>query len=255
MEKGVCKQHRYSSPWPKATSPIPVERHHDSPWVIYVLKRATELRGSFGPQYRKKKYRAITPRKEADQSPGTIARSESAPFSLGRPLCQPTIGLILDPNHGGGAHFSHRKNTIFSHDVLERNTGTIRAIVFRETSAVLKKEVPMKKLMFISFALAICLLALAQDTTKAAQAKQETAKSEKAPTKAVMGKVSADAKTFVDKDNKSWTVTNPEALKGHEGHEVTLKAHVDAAKNEIHVVSVKMGKEEMKEATKKEEKK
>ena len=80
------------------------------------------------------------------------------------------------------------------------------------------------------------LLALAQDTRKAAQAKQETATAEKASTKAVSvtGKVSADAKTFVDKDNKSWTVANPEALKGHEGHEVTLKAHVDAAKNEIH---------------------
>ncbi len=136
--------------------------------------------------------------------------------------------------------------------------GTIRAIAFRETSRV-RQEVQMKKLMFSSFALAlaISLVALAQNATKAAQTKQETAKTEKAPVKAVAvtGKVSADAKTFVDKDNKSWTVTNPEALKGHEGHEVTLKAHVDAAKNEIHVVSVKMGKDEMKETTKKEEKK
>ena len=116
----------------------------------------------------------------------------------------------------------------------------------------------MKKLLFVSFALAlaISLVALAQETGKATQAKQETAKTEKAATKAttVVGKVSADGKSFVDKDNKSWTVTNPEALKGHEGHEVTLKAHVDATKNEIHVISVKMGKEEMKE-TKKEEKK
>ena len=37
-------------------------------------------------------------------------------------------------------------------------------------------------------------------------------------------------------------MSNPEVLNGHEGHEVTLKAHEDAAKNEIHVVSVKMGK-------------
>jgi hypothetical protein len=35
----------------------------------------------------------------------------------------------------------------------------------------------------------------------------------------------------------------------------TLKAQVDAAKNEIHVVSVKMGKDEMKETKKKDEKK
>jgi len=117
----------------------------------------------------------------------------------------------------------------------------------------------MKKLLFLSFAfaLAISLFSLTQDTTKAAQTKPETAKAEKAPAKAVTvaGKVSADAKTFVDKDNKSWTVTNPEALKSHEGHEVTLKAHVDSAKNEIQVVSVKMAKAEMKETTKNEEKK
>ena len=48
-------------------------------------------------------------------------------------------------------------------------------------------------------------------------------------------------------------MSNPEVLKGHEGHEVTLKAHEDAAKNEIHVVSVKMGKGEMKESKTKDE--
>jgi len=65
------------------------------------------------------------------------------------------------------------------------------------------------------------------------------------------GKISADGRTFVsDKDNKTWTVSNPEAVKGHEGHEVTPKAHVDEARNEIHVTSVKMGKGEMKETKK-----
>jgi len=67
------------------------------------------------------------------------------------------------------------------------------------------------------------------------------------------GKISADGKMFVDKDSKSWTVTHPEALKGHEGHEITLKVHVDAAKNEIHVASVKLGKDEMKETKNKNE--
>jgi membrane protein implicated in regulation of membrane protease activity len=115
----------------------------------------------------------------------------------------------------------------------------------------------MKKLMLISFALALVmsLLAFAQETTKSGAMKQETTKAEKMSAKAVAvsGTVSADGKTFVDKDNKSWTVTNPETLKGHEGHEVTLTAHVDAAKNEVHVVSVKMGKAQMKDATKKDE--
>ena len=115
----------------------------------------------------------------------------------------------------------------------------------------------MKKLMLISFAVALVMsrLALAQEATKPGEMKQETPKAEKASPKAVSlsGKVSADGITFVDKDNKSWTVSNPEALKGHEGHEVTVKVHADAAKNEIHVVSVKMGKEGMKETTKKDE--
>jgi hypothetical protein len=113
----------------------------------------------------------------------------------------------------------------------------------------------MKKLILISFALALVtsLLALAQETAKPAEMKQDTMKAEKASAKAVSlsGKIGADGKTFVDKDNKSWTVSNPEALKGHEGHEVTLKGHVDAAKNEIRVVSVKMAKETKMEEMKK----
>jgi hypothetical protein len=112
----------------------------------------------------------------------------------------------------------------------------------------------MKRLILISFAVALVtsLLALAQETAKPGEMKQDTTKAEKASTKAtsLSGKISDDGKTFVDKDNKSWTVTNPEALKGHEGHEVMVKAHVDSAKNEIHIVSVKMGKEEMKETKK-----
>ena len=56
-----------------------------------------------------------------------------------------------------------------------------------------------------------------------------------------------------DKDNKSFTVGNPEVLKGHEGHHVTVKGHLDAGKNEIKVTSVKMVKGEMKDNMKKDE--
>src|SRR3989441_12200692 len=127
----------------------------------------------------------------------------------------------------------------------KRRTKSARVILLR------KGVYCMKKLLLVSFALAlvVSLLALAQETTKSGAMKQETTKAEKMSAKAVAvsGTVSADGKTFVDKDNKSWTVTNPEALKGHEGHEVTLTGHVDAAKNEVHVVSVKMGKAKMKD--------
>ena len=112
----------------------------------------------------------------------------------------------------------------------------------------------MKKLILISVALALVtsLLALAQEAATPGEMKQGPTQAEKASAKAVSlsGKISADGKTFVDKNNKSWTVSNPETLKGHEGHEVTLKAHVDAATNAIQVVSVTMGKTEMKETNK-----
>jgi hypothetical protein len=58
----------------------------------------------------------------------------------------------------------------------------------------------------------------------------------------VTGRVS-DGKTFVaGTDSKSWTISNPHAVKGHEGHHVTLTAHVYADKNEVHVMSLKMAK-------------
>jgi hypothetical protein len=105
----------------------------------------------------------------------------------------------------------------------------------------------MKKLILISSALALVasLLAFAQEAAKPGEMKPATTQAEKALAKAVSlsGKISADGKTFVDKDNKNWTVINPEAVKGHEGHEVTLQAQVDAAKNELHIVSVKTTKE------------
>ena len=62
----------------------------------------------------------------------------------------------------------------------------------------------------------------------------------------VTGKISDDGKMFVsDKDSKSWTISNPDAVKGHEGHHVTLQAQVDADKSEVHVESLKMAKDSM----------
>jgi hypothetical protein len=58
------------------------------------------------------------------------------------------------------------------------------------------------------------------------------------------GKISDDGKSFTsDKDGKSWTIENPDAVKGHEGHDVRVRAHVDTANNSIHVMSLKMAGE------------
>jgi hypothetical protein len=99
----------------------------------------------------------------------------------------------------------------------------------------------MRKLMTICLALAILSfgMAVAQDTMN-----NDTMKAD-APKKAVKvtGKISDDGKTFVtDSDSKSWTIKNPEAVKGHEGHHVTLTAHVYADKGEVHVMSLAMVK-------------
>ena len=108
----------------------------------------------------------------------------------------------------------------------------------------------MRKFILSAFAVALLMSvgALAQDTTKQDtmkhdDMKQDTMKSEKmsAKTMGVSGKVGDDGKTFVaDNDGKTWKVSNPDALKGHEGHHVRVKAQVDADKDEINVSSVKM---------------
>lgn len=103
----------------------------------------------------------------------------------------------------------------------------------------------MKKLMTIIFALSLltAFSLMAQDTMK-----QDTMKSDTSTKAAsIMGKISDDGKTFVsDKDGKSWNISNPDAVKGHEGHHVTLKAHVSADKGEVEVVSLKMAGDHMK---------
>jgi archaellum component FlaG (FlaF/FlaG flagellin family) len=103
----------------------------------------------------------------------------------------------------------------------------------------------MKKLMTILFAcslfMGVGLVAqdnMGKDSMKADDATKATH---------VTGKISDDGKTFVsDKDGKSWTINNPDAVKGHEGHHVTLKANVNADKSSVDVVSLKMASDKMK---------
>lgn len=102
----------------------------------------------------------------------------------------------------------------------------------------------MKKtlLMLALGALLIPAAALAQDSMK------PSADQTKASGKAVhiTGKISDDGKSFVtDKDSKSWTIDNPGAVKGHEGHHVVLTAQADLSASSIHVMSLKMVKDSM----------
>ena len=43
-----------------------------------------------------------------------------------------------------------------------------------------------------------------------------------------------------DADKSVWGVDNPDALAGHEGHHVTIAAHVDKKAKSVHVESVTM---------------
>jgi hypothetical protein len=101
----------------------------------------------------------------------------------------------------------------------------------------------MKRMIVASLTLALmmCAIAVAQyGTTQGDQTKADTMKSKAV---SISGKIGADGQTFVsDKDGKSWTISNPEAVKGHEGHHVIVTAQVDKAKSELQVVSLKMAK-------------
>ena len=99
----------------------------------------------------------------------------------------------------------------------------------------------MKKLLILAVALSVMFTVsgFAQDASQ----DSGMAKTAPAPLKNIKGTVKADGDkvSFVsDKDQKSWDVANPEALKGHEGHHVEVSAHVYADKGQIHVMSVKM---------------
>jgi hypothetical protein len=105
----------------------------------------------------------------------------------------------------------------------------------------------MQRLIVLALAVSVLLsvAGLAQDMS---QGDAKSDKSAAAPLKDIKGTVKAegDKISFVsDSDSKVWDVVNPEALKGHEGHHVQVSAHVYADKGQIHVMSVKMLKDQM----------
>ena len=55
----------------------------------------------------------------------------------------------------------------------------------------------------------------------------------------ISGRVSEDGKIVLAKNGESWMVTNPEALAGHESHQVKLKGQKVTADHRIQVLSVR----------------
>jgi hypothetical protein len=100
-----------------------------------------------------------------------------------------------------------------------------------------------------AFVLWMSLVAIAQDTgaqqpAGSSQGTMTSSKKEGAKLQHLKGKISADGKSItIDKGDKTYTIENSDAVKGHEGHDVRLSGHVDAAANSIRVTSVKMAGE------------
>jgi hypothetical protein len=118
----------------------------------------------------------------------------------------------------------------------------------------------MKRLLTIAFAFVVTcsISAFAQTTSDAAQSDNNAAQGDKKVAKAEKSEAKAAAKgkdmsltgwvktdggktTFVnDKDKQSWDISNPDAVKGHDGHHVTVKAKLNEADHSLTVDSLKM---------------
>lgn len=98
----------------------------------------------------------------------------------------------------------------------------------------------MKKILIMVFSvMVVASLGSWAQTNSQKDDKGSTAASSKAMT--MTGTVSEDGKMFVsDKDNKSWKIDNPDTLKAHEGHHVSVNANEDSSTEMLHVNSVKM---------------
>ena len=114
----------------------------------------------------------------------------------------------------------------------------------------------MKTLLVLSLTLILALpvIAMAQDPASQSPSGSSASQPSASPSQsndtmgqsaksgAVKGTVSQDGKTLVSDDGKSWTIANPDAVKGHEGQRVELKGSADASTNQINVISVKASK-------------
>jgi hypothetical protein len=101
----------------------------------------------------------------------------------------------------------------------------------------------MKRALTILFAffLLTSFTMVAQDTGKAE--KKEAKASDKGKSMSLTGWIKAeDGKTnFVnDQDKQTWTISNPDAVKGHDGHHVKIKAKLNEADHSVNVESLSM---------------
>jgi hypothetical protein len=98
----------------------------------------------------------------------------------------------------------------------------------------------MKRIFIAAFSLMVLVTLGGWAQTSSKQEKSSTT-TPSAKAMNVTGTVSADGKTFTaDKTDKTWKIDNPEEVKAHETHHVSVNATEDAATDTLHVNSVKM---------------
>jgi opacity protein-like surface antigen len=104
----------------------------------------------------------------------------------------------------------------------------------------------MKNLLLavLAVALSLSIVAFAQSNSNPSSNQQQGQQgAQNSQTSAgnqhMSGTVSKNGTTFTDRsDNKTYNVSNPDALAGHEGQPVALLVHVDPDDNVIHIIQV-----------------
>jgi len=97
----------------------------------------------------------------------------------------------------------------------------------------------MKTSIVATFAAVLLISGVTFAQEKPSSPKPDNATATSAKSLTVTGQVSSDGKTLVTDIDSEWSVSNPEALKGHEGRRVTVKCYVDTEKNRIQILSAK----------------
>jgi hypothetical protein len=106
---------------------------------------------------------------------------------------------------------------------------------FPEEESNMKKPALLSVITFLTF---LPLGVQAQNADSVSSHSSDARKSSRKPT-SLSGELSSDGKTFTaDRDRRIWKVSNPEILSGIDARHVRVRAHLDAAYGQIHVLSV-----------------
>lgn len=99
----------------------------------------------------------------------------------------------------------------------------------------MKKPALLSVIAFLAF---LPLGVQAQNADSASYHDSDTRGTSKKVTR-LSGEVGGDGKILTaDRDRRIWKVSNPEILSGINAHHVRVRAHVDAAHGQIHILSV-----------------